>query len=368
MPLQIPHPNTPLHLYRHLLRESTYLPGLCRPWITSRIQQRFRDCRYKTPATPHIKQAHASLQFMRSANAGHIKRLEHLCCMATGRVGKRNRILSRSQLSHQPPTDTAELERSRIETIPETSRSNHTPDSGEAPGAAPVRPHKHDWLENWSLDKVSALAQSQFSQQASDWPKAMRRVVEPQKIMVGRNCFNRPYGPRLLRNKLKRHWAGILNQILPPLPQGEWDHLASLVNGESNVAGLTIPPRRAVAQSLQGSSPDLGGSQWNWSQHALKPARVIERGSTRQRKSLTGQEDQDPRGHGNAIGIQVISQRKLQRIYGRIWAMSPIMKRNPEKKKWSVSWGQNERRISAPSTSDLQFFEGVTNDGKDERI
>ncbi|KAI1128952.1 hypothetical protein F5Y10DRAFT_162667 [Nemania abortiva] len=363
MPLQIPHPDTPLHLYRHLLRESTYLPALCRPWITSRIQQRFRDCRHKTPPTAYVKQAHGSLRYLRSANAGHLRRLEHLCFMATGRIGKRRRILAASQLSRRPPTDTAELEQSRVEAVMDAPRSNRRPDAPETAGGAVVPPHHQDWLDNWSLDMVSALAVSQASRQDNNWPKAMRRGLDTSKIISGTNCFGRPYGPKLVRNKLKKHWVGVLSQLLPPLPQGEWDHLASLVKGDANADELIIPPRRPVARPLQDSSLDPADSQWNWAQHVLQPARVIERGSTRRRKSLTGMEDQDPRGHGRPIGVRVISPRMLQRMYGRIWAMSPTMTKQPGKK-WSVSWGIFEQKLSAPLTRDLPFFQGVTNDGK----
>ncbi|KAI1109098.1 hypothetical protein F5Y14DRAFT_44099 [Nemania sp. NC0429] len=364
MPLQIPHPTTPLHLYRHLLRESTYLPALCRPWIASRIKDRFRDRRYRKPATPYVKQAYTSLRYLRSANAGHIGRLERLCFMATGRVGKRRRILATTQLAAPPPADTAEAEQSRIETVPQSAPSDHPVDAAahSHPAASPWK--KRDWLENWSLDMISALARSQVAQQASNWPQSMRRTLDTKKIERGTNVFGRPYNPKLLRNKLKKHWAGVLHQLLPPLPQGEWDHLASLVHGDANADELTIPRRRPVARPVRHSNHDLANEQWDWSQHVLKPARVIERGSNRRQKSLTGNEDQDPRGHGRPIGVRVIGSRKLQRIYGRIWNMSPIIKEGSGAKKWSVSWGENEQRISAPFKSDLSFFKGVTTDGK----
>ncbi|KAI0429453.1 hypothetical protein F5Y09DRAFT_331825 [Xylaria sp. FL1042] len=366
MPLQIPHPQTPLHLYRHLLRESTYLPALCQPWITSRIRQRFRDCRYKNPPTAHVAQAHSSLRYLRSANAGNSKRLEHLCFMATGRVGKRRRILAASQLSKPPPADTTELERSRIANVHASLPScDHTPGAVNAAAAAAVSaaPHKSDWLENWSLDMISTLARSQVAQQARDWPQNMRRALDTKHITEGTNCFGRPFRPKLVRNKLKKHWASVLKQLLPPLPLGEWDHLASLVQGEASANELKIPPRRPIARSMQDCSVNPVSEQWDWAQHALKPARVIERGSSRQQKSLTGKEDQDPRGHGRPIGVQVISPRRLQRIYGRIWSMSPLIRKNPGKQKPSVTWGSHERRISAPSSRDLLFFQGIANDG-----
>ncbi|GAP86962.1 putative acetate non-utilizing protein mitochondrial [Rosellinia necatrix] len=371
MPLQIAHPDTALHLYRHLLREATYLPPLCRPWITSRIQQRFRDCRYKKPPNPHIKQAHSSLRYLRSANDGHVKRLERLCFMAAGRIGKRRRILATSQLSSRPSADTAELEAS----VPGAGAVVEAPPSHVAPNtatntainaainAAPVLSPTHSWLENWSLDMVTAIAQSQVEQQAGDWPHSMRRGLDTKKIVNGTNCFGRPYTPKLVRNKLKKHWAGVFKQLQPPLPQGEWDHLAALVQGEANVEELKIPRRRPVAQSAEGASVDLVTKPWDWAPHVLKPARVIERGASRKLKSLTGKEDQDPRGHGRPIGTRVIGPRRLQRIYGRIWTMSPRIKASPKTQKWSVTWGKNEEKISVPSARDLLFFQGVANDG-----
>ncbi|KAI1299567.1 hypothetical protein F5Y03DRAFT_248376 [Xylaria venustula] len=365
MPLQIPHPQTPLHFYRHLLREATYLPTLCRPWIISHIQRRFRDCRHKKPEALYVDQANTTLRYLRSANAGNIKRLERLCCMATGRVGKRRRILAASHLSQPPPADTAELEKTRIDKTRASSPSNGTPGAAgpTAVASAAAAPGKHDWLENWSLDMIFALARSQVSQQARDWPQNMRRSLNTNSITTGTNCFGRPFRPKLVRNKLKRHWAGILKQLLPPLPKGEWDHLASLVLGETSADELKIPSRRPVARHNEVESLNPMSQQWDWSRHVLKPARVVERGSSRRQKAVTGQEDQDPRGHGNPIGVKVIGPRTLQRLYGRIWNMSPVIQKNPGKQKPSISWGGNERRISPPSARDLVFFQGVAKDG-----
>ncbi|KAI1824043.1 hypothetical protein F4861DRAFT_279427 [Xylaria intraflava] len=359
MPLQIPHPKTPLHLYRHLLRESTYLPGLCRQWIASRIQTRFRECRSRSPPTPYIKQAHGALRNMRSANAGHIQRLERLCYLATGRIGKRRRLLGTSMLKPQPPSDTAGLEQSRVEAV--LSAAHQDPDASATSVSS-----KHTWLENWSFDTVAAIARSQLNQQARDWPHQMRRAIDPRKATSGQNCFGKPFRPKRVENNLKKHWAAVLAKLLPPLPQSEWDHLESLATGDTNVDALRIPPRRPVAQSIQDNTPDPASEEWDWSQHVTRPARVIERGSTRKMKSLTGDEDQDPRGSARPVGVYVITPRRLQRIYRRIWEMTPILKPKPGLKKPNVVWGQKELKVSPPSTRDLMFFQGVAEDGTAE--
>ncbi|KAI1503380.1 hypothetical protein F5X99DRAFT_417338 [Biscogniauxia marginata] len=351
MPLQIPHPSTPLHLYRHLLREASYLPPLCRPWITSRITSRFCDCRHKENPKRYIQQAHHDLRYLRSANAGHLQRLLHLCHMATGRVGKRRRQLASAELKEHAVADTAALEEDiKLEVASLLSSKVATDFSGREP----------DWLSNWSTDKIYAIAASQVARQSGQWPHNMRRVIDPQKAIPTENCFGRPLTKKLARNKLKRHWVSILRQLLPPLPRGEWDRLAALARGEVGEEELKPPTRRPVAQSLP-DTPEP--AQSSWIKYVTKPARAVERGNSRKMKSLTGEEDDDPRGHGRPIGTRRLGPRKLKRLYGRVWEACPIMEPNTRTGKWSVTWGNTEQRISRPSTRDFQFFEGVKEDG-----
>ncbi|KAI0394166.1 hypothetical protein F5Y17DRAFT_272501 [Xylariaceae sp. FL0594] len=352
MPLQIPHPKATIHLYRHLLRESTYLPQLCRPWIAFRIRDGFEAYRHKRHATPYIKEAHAYLRYLRSANAGHVGRLERLCFMATGRVGKRRHTLIEEHLSKPAIADTAEL-KAALQTEPAALY-------GTVPTAA------HDWLENWSIDKLLALGRSQLEAQTSLWPHTLAKgLIDPAKTLQKTNCFNHPPGRRLARNRLKKHFRSLLDQVMAPLPEGEWHHLQTLVLGSSRDPQLRIPRRRPIAQPVQeDSNSDPANEEWDWTQHVLYPARKIERGNSRKMKSLTGKEDQDPRGHGRPIGIRFISPTVLKRIYRRAWEMSPLMKKNPGDKDWTVVWGYKPKKLSAPTTGELAFFSGVGEDGR----
>ncbi|KAI0007668.1 hypothetical protein F4779DRAFT_494467 [Xylariaceae sp. FL0662B] len=339
MSLQIPHPNTPLHLYRHLLREASYLPPLCQPYITNRIRTRFRDCRRpKRDPKVYIQHAHHDLRYLRSANAGHVERILRLCYMATGRVGKRRRELASAQLAKQPPANSSELNNSI------TSETPH------AKGG-------HDWLDNWSIGMIKALAASQVQFQASDGPHQMRRNFDPEKVMPKVNAFGRPLTKKLARNKRKRHWAVILRQLLPPLPQGEWQQLGALAQGKADAKNYVRPKRRPVAQS---NFVTADTTQWDWTEYITRPARSIERGSSRTMKTLTGHQDEDPRGHGRPIGIRVLGPRRCQRsIYGRIWGASPLVVKSGPSGKINITWGSVEQRISSPTKKDLQFFQGV---------
>ncbi|KAI0376310.1 hypothetical protein F5Y04DRAFT_213455 [Hypomontagnella monticulosa] len=335
MPLQIPHPNTTLHLYRHILREATYLPPLCQPYITQRIKTRFRDCLHKPDPKPYIKDAHHSLRYLRSANAGHVERLVRLCFMATGRVGKRRRVLAKSELSSRPALNSAELDE---KTRPDNDKQKRPP----------------DWLDNWSIEKVTAIAQSQSQISGANWPFSMRRSINPARVIPTENCFGRPLSKKLARNKLKRHWISVLRRLLPPLPAGEWDQLGAMARGEADAQHYKMPTRRPVAQS---HSTSLDTKEPKWADFVTKPVRSIERGNSRKMKSLSGCEDEDPRGHGRPIGLRVLGRRKLRRaVYGRAWEASPMLTENPKFGKWSVVWGNSEPVIPRPSEKDMRFF------------
>ncbi|KAH9889741.1 hypothetical protein F4778DRAFT_389997 [Xylariomycetidae sp. FL2044] len=357
MPLQLPHPTTTLHLYRHLLRESTYLPPLCRPWIASRIQGRFRDCLHVQNKESYIKQAHHDLRYLRSANAGHVERMLHLCFLATGRKGKRRRLLATSELRARPAESSDELDH-QIRSI---TASGSLQDKRLHPDGTPRDP---DWLDNWDVTKIKAIAASQVLKQAKNWPYTMRRLYDPLTALPTENCFGRPFHRKVARAKLKNHWAGVLAQLLPPLPRGEWDRLAVLAAGGPGADGWRMSPRRVVAQSSSSSTIELPSRSWDWKNFAVKPARQLERGSSRRMKSLTGREDDDPRGHGKATGVRTLSARRLRRsIYNRVWEASPILE--PGKaNSWRVRWGNLDEKLTNPSARNLRFFNGVDKNGK----
>ncbi|KAI1487641.1 hypothetical protein F5X96DRAFT_133432 [Biscogniauxia mediterranea] len=363
MPLQIPHPNTALHLYRHLLREATYLPSLCRSWALDRIKSRYRDHRYTTDPR-YLRYAHQDLRFLRSANAGHVDRMKRLFYLATGRVGKRRRELSRAYLCKPPASDTAALDED----------AEDAKDAEQEPG------RKTDWLDNWMLDKVRALAVAQVEQQTPAWPHNMRSSLNPTRVIPTENACGRPFVPRLARNKLKKYWITIFRQLLPPLPQEEWDRLGVLARGEAPKEEYCLRPRRPVARSLSdmeegedlghpeepgySEAPGESSPSKDWTRYVTRPARLVEKGSSRKMKSLTGEEDQDPRGHGRPIGTRDFnySTRKLRRLYARVWEACPIMQKG-RNDKWVVVWGNNERKVARPKPTELVFFKGVNLDG-----
>ncbi|KAI0016823.1 hypothetical protein F4780DRAFT_660111 [Xylariomycetidae sp. FL0641] len=369
MPLRIPHPalENVLHVYRHLLREATYLPLLARPWISERIRDRFRANRFEERKTKTcIKAAHQTLRYLRSANAGHVQRLKKLCFMATGRIGKRSRVLKRKLLSADIGADADALAVAAEITRGFDSYSN-------IPKRQRDRQDRHvDWLDQWSEQKIQAIASTQVENQNSTWPSQMRRTIDPAKAVPTESIWGVPFTPKLARNKYKKHYVGILDNLMAPLPEGEWHHLAALAQAPRDSEYLVLPSRRPVAQQQveepersTKKAPRLGLSNpGHWSQRVRNPARVVERDSSRSMKSLSGEEDNDPRGHGRPIGVKMMHPRRLRRaIYGKVWEASPLLVQDPRTEKWSAVWGGAQRDLSRPSARELSFFEGLKDDG-----
>ncbi|KXJ89155.1 hypothetical protein Micbo1qcDRAFT_213521 [Microdochium bolleyi] len=392
MPPPIPHPETALHLYRHLLREATYLPALCRPWISDRIKTRYRDCREaeSARADTYTRQAHGDLRYLRSATAGHVDRLLHLCYLATGRVGKRRRLLAKSGLARDPPASTASLEgESFLPDVSEDSKhkngKENEPDRSEP--ALTQREHtrkkrdRHsrktdlppDWLDNWAVDKLTALARSQADKKLPHTiTHDMRRTWDPEKNMSRENSWGLPIQARTERSRLRLGWARNFKALLPPLPRSEWESLEGLVNGRGRPEDYRLPRRRPVAKStvvgdsgkdMHSSSPGPGIT---WQDIINTPVRRLQHGSSRKMKSLTGLDemDQDPRGPGRPEGLRTLGGRKMRRmLYQPVWMASLTMEKHAVSGNFKVKWGQVSPTISSAAGKELPFFDGVETSG-----
>ncbi|KAK8867671.1 hypothetical protein PGQ11_006249 [Apiospora arundinis] len=363
MPFQLPHPDSAIHLYRRLLREATYVAPLCRPWVTDRIRTKFRDER-----RPSLKEAHRSLRFLQSANSGHINRMLHLCFLATGRLGKRRRQLASSALAKDPAVDSDALKLNSLfaTTTPDyKTKKTATGNSNRKKHQSYEEPAPPGWLDKWDVDKIKAVAEAQVRSSNTNWPKQMRKSIDPAKVLPKENAWGRPFKPKLMKRKEQKHYAKILADLMPPLPQGEWDMLKDLSFGQAETKMFDIPSRRTMATTpvaTQGSKADTD-REWNWGAYVTKPVRAVERGSSRKFKSLSGTADSDPRGPGRPIGVKSFKPRRLRRsIYARVWEATPTLWKNPNGK-IQVTFGQARRELSPASTSDLQFFSGVDTRG-----
>lgn len=362
MPLQLPHPDSAIHLYRHLLREATYVPPYCRSWVTERIRSKFRDER-----RPNIHKAHQSLRYLRSANSGHINRTRHLCFLASGRLGKRRRLLASSSLAKKPAEDSETLEKTPL-FPPATANGKgiNAAASGSNRKPHPDEPLIESWLDNWNVEKIKAVAGAQVRSPNTDWPKQMRKTYDPASALPKKNAWGKPFKPQVIKRKEQKHYAKVLSDLMPPVPQGEWDLLQALSLGEAEAKIFDVPTRRPIATTPVAAPNSSKNTvhEWNWEAYVTKPVRAVERGNSRVYKSLSGAHDTDPRGQGRPIGVKSFKPRRLRRsVYSRVWEATPVVEKVKGKGKFQVTFGAARRVLSPAATSDLQFFSGVDAQG-----
>ncbi|KAK3306304.1 uncharacterized protein B0T15DRAFT_395791 [Chaetomium strumarium] len=340
-PLRIPHPETPWRLYRHLLREASYLPPIARPFVDSQIKARFRQHQEDYPGAENtearIRQAHRELRILRAANAGDLTRMRRVLLRVFGRVGRRRRELMADLLHRDLPTNTEELQKYAAEAsdIASTGR-------------------KIDWLDRWDLKKLRTFANSQIQAGLVNNPKSdlTAAQINPSKSIPTENAWGRPLTPKLARTKLKKLWKTAADKCLPPLPVEEWERLGVLAKG---LVHSLPPPRRPVARSM--SNDGQGNREWDWRSYATKPVAVVDRPANRRNKLLTGAvDDNTPTGDPQPIVCHKYTPRTWQRLLASIWRLTATMEKRPDGQSWKIEWGKLDFRPAPASAGDLEFF------------
>lgn len=337
------HPN-PIHLYRSLLREATYLPPACRNHIEPRIRLRFRNHRRDPAPSSRLRRASHGLRYLRAANRGDLVRMRRIVMMAFGRIGwRRQELMGELRLPEQP-SSSAQLAERLAE-------------------AGPVS----DWLDRWNTEKLLAFAksQSQHKLHNSPRPQVNPKRLDPAEAVPPVNSWGRPFVPKVARSKLKKWWKSLAHRVLPPLPRGEWELLRKLATGQVG-AEWTAPPARAVARAGPGPVADVL-SGWDWERYATRPIRAVDRPRSRRfRVSFAADRDVPVSLYdGPAIGIHRYTPRLWRRLYAEIWQMSATMEPRTDKAGggWTITWGGMPTQLLQPTAASLEFFEGVDSKG-----
>ncbi|CAN8101745.1 unnamed protein product [Discula destructiva] len=397
-----------LHLYRHLLREASYLPPSCSPYIRSQIITRFHK-HAKEPTIPleltayRIRKAHTNLRTLRAANAGRRGLMLHILYLVYGRMGRRRRKLIAQLLDKNKPTannsspgpaTTADLV-ARLAalqahiaqpspppspskpTAPAASAAATSPDAKKRARATSIAalppPTQPDWLEDWDLPALHALLASQSAHGgfASPIPelKGGRRSLAPTEVDIPKvNIWGKPLTPRLARTKLRKWYRSTIKRIMPPLPRAEWEALGVLARGEGNGDGWRVPARRAPGTTLLVERDGTAEKQreWDWQRYATAPVRSLERGQSRSMKARTGEEGSGPYGVGPATGLHRYDRARLwQRLYLTVWQATPVMEEKQqqaggvEDREWTIRWGGVPKEVPTARAGQMAFFEGI---------
>lgn len=364
----------PLHIYRQLLREASYLPPVCQSFARSQIRTRFRVHQSDPPASRapatrlRLRRARHDLRYLWAANNGLASNMFRILLLAYGRIGKRRRTLMANFVAKEMPVDSAALEAQIRAEVAEAEaeagrreRKSKKDESGKN-CATTRRALRPDWLDAWDLPKLHVLAASQARR--SFWspkPEIKGNKLKPENDIPTENSWGRPLPMKLARSKLRKWYKLLVNRLMPPVARGEWDTLRLLATGQPDRSLWAMPSRRPRAKSWLPGDKEDGEKTWDWRRYATEPVRSIERGSSRSQKARTGEEGEAPYGLGPPIGLQNYDRLRMwQRLYTKVWLMTPTMAESETQKgRWDIHWGQTSREVPVATPMQTAFFEGA---------
>lgn len=244
----------PIHLYRSLLREASYLPlATCRSYIKGYIKQSFQRYQpHRDPArltTPDgfpqahkgnrpltlqqqvalLKKGRSFLSILMRANQGSMKPFEKILSMTYGRTGRRRWEL---------------LDAFNSPVL--TTRGPPAEEQTPGPRDAKRSPH---WKPPAQME---ALLASQAKQEGFIIRSSKPKVKTPFQLKPETNIWGKPLSERRKTNQLHKWYLNNTRGVLPPLPAQEYQELLSIVTGKKLP---DIPTRRPVASFPSSSSP-----------------------------------------------------------------------------------------------------------------
>lgn len=361
--------------YRALLREATYLPDeAARKFVHDTIVKRFNphhpqklDQRYwgtdyfrskfdLEKVKKRSKKIATKLhQLERINREGSSEDIQHVLMRTYGRAGHRRRALLSALLrpgEDELPQDDTALSNIIDSQIAAQLDATRDIDIARAPDVSKRQRRGHKQL-------LMFLA----TQQKHNPMESLRgkiRSLAPK--LPERNAWGRKLAEKRKENMKREWWANLLERVLPPLPEYEFDRLEALAKGEQPTEDLR--PRRKEATS---SNSDQLNDDIERMKRFMVPARV---NINHWEKEMNNREGDDslPRS---------LRVRTMRRIYGMIWSNSAKMVQDENTKEYIITWG-GERSPAAtgemtkPTSKDAEFFsmlgEGVNTDVKDKRI
>lgn len=355
---------SPLHLYRHLLREATYLPPAFRDRIVVSICARFHQYHENdTRPKAHLERGMKVLRTLRAANSGDRKPMESLIEKSFGRSGRRRRELMAKFVRPQGPADSKALEaqldgaQADVDPVSETGATS----ADGSPDTIQVKEPKKTFVDSWDQEKILNIMSSQMKQykatkNTSTWPAREIRNVNEKQFAPGDNVWGKPPAEARVANSRAKWWKLSANKIMPPIGKGEWELLGRLSAGAQEENEWRIPERRPQAIAIHGAE-DADSTTWDWAGYATQPTNVVERAASPSRQLLTGRKGSGP--YAGRDRERTTSARWFRRAYNRTWQLTPRMNENPNTLQYEFQWGQSMASTAPPSKAQLEFLEGA---------
>lgn len=330
-------------MYRHLLREASYLPSPARPHIERLIKLRVRRLKDEENPKPHIQHGHSKLRALRAANGGDLARMQRVLQHAFGRRGKRRRELWDKFMYSEP------------------RQVEEPPFHPKRPTNDVATKRNPDFLDRWDLDKLTAFLQSQAAHTGE-------KFVHPEQHVPTESIWGLPLVPELARSKLRKEWIKAVQRILPPIPRTEWETLRDIVENKASKKVFSVPKRRPVAQTLLDIEPVQ--EKWEWLPYAIKSVQGLGSQASRRNRLLSGAVDEDtPTGPPPVIGVHKFTARVWRRMFLDIWEKCAYIEKDPGTQKWKFTWGKLPALPPPPSHKPfLKFFADAEARGMGQKI
>lgn len=226
----------PIHLYRSLLREASYLfDPTARQFYDDYIRRSFRRARTKPrDGVRHIKlvqdgwadlhnkeelkqlkRARQCLYTLERANQGYINSVKSVLKAAYSRVGVSRRIMMKKIMTPLAESDS---------TLPR-----------------PPTDYDEDWRPP---SKFSVLLKSQKSVQK--YVDRSSRKIKSFPTIPAQNRWNRPFPPSRVKGMIVDWYTRHANLLLPPLQETQWLEIYKAAMQGTKETHFKIPKRRPV--------------------------------------------------------------------------------------------------------------------------
>lgn len=322
------------HLLRAILRECTYLPDIsARQWMSQYALRRFRTYNFKAwknrddesyvgRLRAKEKEARNWVSYLRRANVGERKCLTRILFMVYGRIGQRRHelmipLLSKPEQDRMQKLNVVIDEQDSLD----ESRSSDEPALDQKDGTSSVPPFQAiadlSATQKLELDltpQLRALLVSQIKASPPDLTRRNPRRITQEVPLL--NAWLRPMPQKRVKNMRKKHYAQLLDRVLPPLPTKEWQRLFDLGSGAA-----TIDPPQPWRKSTGPTRDQLNTHLHNESLETVlafgkAPTRVLDRKVE-----------------------HALTPRFMQRLYVQVFSQCPLMDWDVESQQWKVTWG-----------------------------
>lgn len=292
------------HLLRAILREATYFPDQqARTYISRYAVDRFKD--YKIGHKDGqilierrdalVERAKRQLRHMIRANAGELKPFQKVMLLTYGRAGRRRRELLK------PLVEIPDEAPGGVEASSDKLAVQHADVDMHAEKKTKPIPTLNK--------KLMALLRTSLNAHMSSSTRV--KVKSPRQLdprIPERNAWLKPMPENRVRNLTQKWYATMLDQVLPPIPDHEYDRLKALA------LGLVKPLPPPAARS---------------------PARDSSIRSDTERSALFAKRKISDKVRGHTF-----TRRFLQRQYADVFTQVPLMEWDNDSQKWAVEWGR----------------------------